>query len=233
MKENNKIDMSRIPAHIAFIMDGNRRWAKAKGLARSLGHSAGFTSMLKAVTRCVDLGVKYISFFAWSSDNWGREKSEVNDVLDLAREKADSSIKQIMKVGIKIVTMGDLTRFPKDLQDKLAKITDMSKNNKRGVLNLCINYGGREDIIQAIKKIKSPEEITAAAFEKLLYGADLPDVDFVVRTSGEQRLSNFMLWKTAYSELYFPKVFWPAIGEAFVDKCIIEYQKRNRRYGKD
>lgn len=232
-KINKRIDLTRLPTHIAFIMDGNRRWAKNKGLTRSVGHSAGYDSMLKAVKRCVELGIKYVSFFAWSSENWGREETEINDVMGLAREKAEKDIKQIVEHGVKVVAMGDVSRFPKDLQEKLAKIAEMSKNGKRCVLNLCINYGGRADIIQAINKIKTTGNITEESFERYLYGADLPDIDFVVRTSGEQRISNFMLWKMAYSELYFPKLFWPAVNEKFIDKCIIEYQKRNRRYGKN
>jgi undecaprenyl diphosphate synthase len=232
LKISKKIDMSRLPKHVAFIMDGNRRWAEAKGLAKSLGHSAGYNSMLKAVKRCVDIGVGVISFFAWSSENWGREKSEVDDVMGLARQKADEDIKKIMEYGIRITTMGDTSRFPKDLQEKLKKVTEMSKNNTRGTLNLCIGYGGRADIVQAVNQIKDKGNVTEESFEKYLYGADLPDIDFVVRTSGEQRISNFMLWKMAYSELYFPKIFWPTVDEKFIDKCIIEYQKRNRRYGK-
>lgn len=230
---NKRIDVTRLPKHVAFIMDGNRRWARLNGLERRLGHSAGYESMLKAVKRCVDLGIKYVSFFAWSSENWGREETEVNDVMGLARQKADKDIKQIIENGVKIVTMGDIGRFPKDLQEKLTKAVEASQKNNSCVLNLCINYGGRADIIQAVNKIKTKGNVTEESFEKYLYGAELPDIDFVVRTSGEQRISNFMLWKMAYSELYFPKIFWPAVNAKFIDKCIIEYQKRNRRYGKN
>lgn len=232
-KVSKHIDMTRLPKHIAFIMDGNRRWAVAKGLQRSLGHSAGYNSMMLAAQRCMDIGIKYVSVFAWSSENWGREKAEVDGVMDLAREKIEKDIHKITEHGVRITTMGDITRFPKDLQESLKKVVEMSKNNMRGVLNLCINYGGRADIVQAVNKVKTPGKVTEKDFEKLLYGSDLPDIDFVVRTSGEQRISNFMLWKMAYSEMYFPKIFWPTVNEKFIDKCVIEYQKRKRRYGKN
>jgi len=234
-KIDKRIDMTRIPNHVAFIMDGNRRWAKAKGLERRIGHNAGYETMMKVVKRCSELGIKCVSFFAWSSENWGREESEVNDVMGLAREKAERDMQKIVDNGIKVVTMGDVSRFPKDLQEQLAKIVELSKNNTKGTLNLCINYGGRADIVRAVNSVikSGVKETTEEDFAKHLYGSELPDIDFVVRTSGEQRISNFMLWKMAYSELYFPKVFWPMVSEKFVDKCVVEYQSRQRRFGKN
>ncbi|MDR0462243.1 MAG: di-trans,poly-cis-decaprenylcistransferase [Christensenellaceae bacterium] len=215
--------------HIAFIMDGNRRWAQSKGLASGLGHSAGYKSMLSVVKRCAELGIPYVSFFAWSSENFKRTQDEINNVFNIAREKADLDLDKLMQMNIRFTTMGDITKFPKDLQDKLAHIIKTTKDNTGCTLNLCINYGGRADIVQAVNRAKGPQ--TEESFEKLLYGTDIPDIDFCVRTSGEQRISNFMLWKLSYAEIWFVKKFWPTVNGKFVDQCVTEYKKRVRRFG--
>ena len=228
-----KIDIGTLK-HIAFIMDGNRRWATAKGMAASFGHSAGYRSMMAVIRRCVELGIEYVSFFAWSTENWKRSEEEISKILDIAREKAGEDIEKLMQMGIRFTTMGDTKKFPKDLQEKLEHIIQKTKNNTRCVLNLCINYGGRDDIVSAVNKVIASSQkthITEKEFEKHLYGTDLPDIDLVVRTSGEQRISNFMLWKLAYSEIYFTKKFWPMVNEKFVDECVIQYNKRTRKFG--
>jgi undecaprenyl diphosphate synthase len=231
--------------HIAFIMDGNRRWARAKKLAPTLGHAAGYKSMVAVLSRCVELGIKYISFFAWSTENWKRESEEVDGVMKLARGISDADIEKLMKLKVRLSIMGDISAFSKDLQQKITGLMEKTKHNDGAVLNICINYGGRADIVQATNKIlsdtkcggdphppKASPKITEQSFEKYLYGADIPDVDMLVRTGGEQRISNFMLWKIAYAEIYFVKKMWPVVGKKFVDECVKEFQKRNRRLGK-
>jgi len=231
-KINKRIDPNRLPKHIAFIMDGNGRWALRHGLKfRWMGHQQGYVKMIEAVKRCTQIGIPFVSIYGFSTENWGRPKEELDEVFRIVRDNMKKDSDELLRLGIKLVFMGDETRFPKDLQDELHKCVEKTKNNTKCVCNLCISYGGRADIIQAVKKIKDIKAVTEESFSKLLESKDLPDPDFVVRTSGEQRLSNFMLWQMAYSELYFPKRLWPAIDAKFVDKCIIVYQKRNRRFG--
>lgn len=239
VKINKKIEAARLPKHIAFIMDGNGRWASARGLARKFGHEAGYKSMIAAIKRCAELGINVVSFYAFSTENWGRPKDEVDHVFNIAREKISADFEELSKYGVKVITMGDVTRFPKDLQEKLHEVIEKTKNNDKCILNFCINYGGRDDIVKAVNKIVSSnkgssqkKEITEDDFKKYLYSAELPDPDLIVRTSGEQRISNFMLYQMAYSEFYFPKLYWPNVNEKFIDKCVIEYQKRKRRFGK-
>ena len=233
-KINKKIDPERVPKHIAFIMDGNGRWAKVRGLARKFGHKEGYRRMVKMVKHCADLGVSVVSYFAFSTENWNRPKDEVDEIFRIIRENMHADSEEFIKHGIRISVMGDITAFPGDLQDKLNEMVETTKGNTRCTLNLCANYGGRADITQAVNKaIKSGKQnISEQEFSKYLYGSDLPAPDFIVRTSGEMRISNFMLWQMAYSELYFIKTFWPDMNERLIEKCIIEYQQRDRRYGK-
>jgi len=219
--------MNQLPRHIAFIMDGNGRWASARGLARKFGHEAGAKAVMRAVERCAELGIKVVSFYAFSTENWGRSEEEVKGIFDIAR---GFSYDKLIQNGVRVVTMGDVTKFPKDLQDKLAEVIAKTKDNTKITVNLCINYGGRAEIIRAVNNAKKP--VTEESFKEYLYGADLPDPDFIVRTSGEQRISNFMLYQMAYAELYFPKLFWPNVNAKFIDRCVAEFQKRKRRFGK-
>ena len=244
VKINKKIDYTRLPKHIAFIMDGNRRWARSRGLVRHLGHEAGYRSMLKVVDRCIQLGVEIISFFAFSTENWGRTKDELDFMFDIVRDSMNAAdIDKLTEYGAKVVTMGDVTKFPEDIQTKLKEAIHKTRNNSKCILNLCLNYGGRAEIVRAVNLIidekksllasgKNNDVITEESFKKYLYSGDLPDPDFIVRTSGEQRVSNFMLYQMAYTEFYFPNLYWPSVNEKFIDKCVIEYQKRKRRYGK-
>ena len=231
MKISKKIDMSRLPKHVAFIMDGNGRWALKRGMPfRWMGHRRGYEKMIEAVERCAEIGVPVVSVYGFSTENWNRPQDELDEIFRIIRDNIGKE-DRLMELGIKVVSMGDITRFPQDLQDELDKITRKTKNNTKCVFNLCINYSGKADIVQAIKKIKDVKTITEQNFGKYLYNSDLPDPDFIVRTSGEQRTSNYMMWQAAYSEWYFPKRFWPAIDAKFIDKCIVEYQKRKRTYG--
>ena len=185
MKVSKKINPEKVPGHIAFIMDGNGRWARRRGLPRHMGHKFGYEKMKTVVRRCVDLGIGVCSFYAFSTENWNRPQEEIDEIFRLIRENMHNDTGLFMEWNVRVATMGDVTRFPKDLQDKLAEVMDQTKNNTGCVMNLCINYGGRADIIHAIKKIKDTSQITEQDFDKLLYGADLPPPDLVVRTSGE------------------------------------------------
>jgi len=232
MKANKRIDLSRLPKHVAFIMDGNGRWALKRGMPfRWMGHRHGYNKMIEAVERCAEIGVEVVSIYGFSTENWNRPQDELDEIFRLIRDNMHNDTERLMKGGIKVVSMGDLTRFPKDLQEKLAEVKEKTKDNTKCTFNLCINYSGKADIVQAIRKIKDVKEITEENFGGYLYNADLPDPDFIVRTSGEYRTSNYMMWQAAYSEWYFPKRFWPEIDAKFIDKCIVEYQKRKRRYG--
>jgi len=234
-KVNKRIDLNKVPAHVAFIMDGNGRWANKRGLHRHFGHRIGYTRTVMSVKRCADLGIKVVSFYAFSTENWNRPKEEVDEIFKIIRENMHKDQDEFYKHGIKVVASGDITKFPKDLQDKLVEVMKKTKDCKRCVLNLCINYGGRDDIVNAVNKVVSSgvkTKLTEQEFAKYLYNSDLPDPDLIVRTSGEQRISNFMLWQMAYSEFLFIKPHWPDMSEKIVDKCIIAFQKRKRRFGK-
>ena len=235
----SKLDPTKMPKHIAFIMDGNGRWAKKRGMPRTFGHKHGYVKMKMAVKHCVDLNIRVISIFAFSTENWNRPKDEIDEIFRLIREGMHEDSSLFMKWNVKVVTMGDLTKFPKDMYDKLVEVMEKTKNNTGTIFNLCANYGGRSDIVRAVNTILKErsnsgkeESVTEQEFEKYLYGAGLPPPDLIVRTSGEQRISNFMLWQMAYSEFLFIKPHWPAMTPKLIDKCILDYQSRDRRFGK-
>lgn len=225
--------ITKIPTHVAFIMDGNRRWAKRHGLPKHLGHRKGAESLKKLIKTLLDYqGIKYASFFLFSTENWKREKSEIDYIFSLAHEFLLENEKSCVEKGIKIVCLGDLNALPQDLKDLLEKIVDETKMNDKIVINLAINYGGRAEIVRALKKIvNNGEEISIENINKNLYSYPAPDVDLLVRTSGEMRLSNFMLFQLAYSELYFTKKCWPEFDEKELKKALVVYSKRNRRFG--
>lgn len=227
----NKI--TKIPTHVAFIMDGNRRWAKRHGLSKHMGHRKGAESLKKLIKTLLDYeGIKYASFFLFSTENWKREQSEIDYIFSLALEFLKENEKSCIEKGIKIVCLGDLEKLPQNLRELLKKIVDETKKNEKIVINLAINYGGRAEIARALKKIvESGEEITIENINKNLYSYPAPDIDLLVRTSGEMRLSNFMLFQLAYSELYFTKKCWPEFDEKQLRKALVVYSKRNRRFG--
>ena len=253
-KLNKKINPKKIPQHIAFIMDGNGRWAKRRGMVRNLGHRQGYKRMMMAIKHCANIGIKVVSIFAFSTENWNRPQEELDAIFALIRDNMHADSEEFVKNGIKVVTMGDLTRFPKDMQEKLADVVERTKHNTRCVFNLCANYGGRADIVRAVNKVIENrveadreknaknklgsgsgvikiEPVTEQEFATYLYGSNLPAPDLIVRTSGEMRVSNFMLYQMAYSEFLFIKPFWPDMSERLIDKCVIAFQKRKRRYG--
>jgi len=232
-----KLDPQKFPQHIAFIMDGNGRWAKKRGMPRSLGHKVGYEKMKATLKHCSTRGIKVVSFWAFSTENWKRPRAELDGIFKLVRENMHKDMPLFMQWNVRVTSMGDLTKFPKDMYDKLVELQEQTKNNTGIILNVCANYGGKADIVQAVNKAlggssSKQHKISEADIESNLYGSDLPAPDLVVRTSGEQRISNFMLWQMAYSEFLFLKPHWPSITPKLIDKSIIKYQKRNRRFGK-
>lgn len=232
MKEVKKFDV--IPEHIAFIMDGNRRWAVRRGMNKMLGHKKGadvFRLIVRALTKIE--GIKYASFFAFSTENWNRDPKEIKYIFDLVRELISSDDTSFEKLNIKFNPMGDLSRFDEDLRKAILDTVEKTKNNTGLVVNLALNYGGRDDIVHAANTLikKGVKEITIENLKENLYSAPSPDIDLMVRTSGELRISNFMLFQLAYAELYFTDKNWPEFSERELFKAIEEFGKRNRRFG--
>jgi undecaprenyl diphosphate synthase len=223
--------------HIAFIMDGNRRWAKEKHLPTLIGHDKGINGIEKIVTHAQNLGIPYITFWAFSTENWQRSKDEVTYLLNLFRKLFKGKmLKKLLKNGGKITVIGNLSAFPEDIQKEIFGIIDQSKNNTGIHITIALNYGGREEIVQAVQKIISDKlnkaDITVDVFSQYLYTSNQPDPDLIVRTGGSQRLSGYLPWQSIYSELYFTDSYWPDFDEKAFDKAIEEYQNRERRFGK-
>ncbi len=229
-----KIDFSKLPKHVAFIMDGNGRWAKIKGKVRTYGHKQGVESVEKVIKHAKKLGLEIISFYAFSTENWNRPQEEVDYIFGLLRDYLKEHKNSFEQNNIKVKIIGDITRLPKDLQKSILDVEKRTHDCDGLLVNVCLNYGSRVEIIRAINNIikDGVKEVTDEIFANYLQTEGIPDPDLVVRTSGECRLSNFMLYQCAYSELYFPKVYWPDFDEKELEKAIIVYQSRNRRFGK-
>ena len=223
--------------HIAFIMDGNRRWAKAKRLPTLMGHAKGYKRIDPLVTHAQKLGITHVTFWAFSTENWNRDKKEVTYLMNLFRDMFKGNLlKKLVKKGGRIVVLGDINPFPQDIQENIKRVVEESKNNTSIIVNIGLNYGGRAEILHAIQKIiqdkKNIEDLTEKDFSEYLYTHDQPDPDLIVRTGGEQRLSGFLPWQGVYSELYFPEVYWPDFTEKEFDKALEEFAVRARRFGK-
>lgn len=227
--------------HIAFIMDGNGRWAKAQGLSRSEGHKAGAKNLRLVLEACKKRGIHYMTLYAFSTENWNRPAGEVRVLMTLFRQYLSDAIKEFKSENdVCFRFIGDRSRFTADIQERMAKLEGLCSGKENYHLTVCLSYSGRDEMKRAIQKMMQdalcgkikPEEVTEAMISSYLDTAGLPDPDFVVRTSGEHRLSNFLLWQVAYSELYFPLVHWPAFTEADLDAAIEDYQTRDRRFGK-
>ncbi len=227
----------QIPIHIVLFPDGNRRWAKERGLPTLKGHWEGYKNLLKFCQWCQKRGVKVLTAFGFSTENWDRTKREVIYLMKLLERGISDKkhVKDIQKYQVKVKIIGQKKRLPKSLQKAIVKIENLTKNNKDLQLNLAISYGGRWDITQAVQKIvrkKIPaSKITEDLISQHLSTAGLPDPDLIIRAGGERRLSNFVIWQGAYSELYFPKKYWPAFTEKDLDEAIEEYNRRSRRFG--
>lgn len=222
----------KIPNHIAFIIDGNGRWAKQKGLPRKEGHIKGFDTLEKMYKSVREIGIKYVTIYAFSTDNWNRPKEEVDGLLKLFRRAINNFKKREYK-DCHISFWGDMTKFGKKICDDSSLVMEKTKNNNSFYINVCMNYGGREEIVMAVNKLikEGKKEININDINSHLYSLDCPEPDFIVRTSGEQRLSNFMPWQSTYAELYFPKVLWPDFSDADLIDAIKEYSSRDRRFG--
>lgn len=236
----NKINTENLPKHLAIIMDGNGRWAKQKGMLRVFGHENGTKSVRTTVETCARLGIENLTLYAFSTENWNRPKLEVDTLMKLLVSSLKKELDTFSKNNIRLNSIGNLDMLPKSVQKELLTVIEKTKNNTRMTLTLALSYGSREEILNAVKKISdkvknniiSTESIDESIFNNHLYTHDLPDVDLVVRTSGEHRISNFLLWQIAYAEFYFTDVLWPDFSEENLYEAIISYQKRERRFGK-
>lgn len=222
-----------IPNHLGFILDGNRRWAKKHGLPTYEGHLAGYNSLKEVVLKAADVGIKYVSVYSFSTENWQRSEEEVKGIMGLAMRLFKTEISELVKHGIKLVVLGSRDGVPQNILDAMDEAQQKTKDLTRITLAMCFNYGGKREIAAAAQKCINDglAEITEEALAERMYAPEVPDVDMVVRTSGEQRISNFMLWRVAYSEFYFMDKFWPDMRASDIDGIIKEYNRRNRRFG--
>lgn len=235
----NEIDYDRLPKHIGVIMDGNGRWAKKRGLPRSAGHSAGAESLKKIVTECNKMGIKYITVYAFSTENWKRPKEEVDFLMDLLMDYLKNAKTTLAGENVVIKAIGSRKDLSQELCEEIKKTEEFTKDNDGIVMNIALNYGSREEIVNSVKEICknvcegkcSVDDIDSQMISDNLYTASQPDPDLIIRTSGEERISNFLLWQIAYSEFYFTKKLWPDFKVKDLHEAIIEYQNRNRRYG--
>jgi undecaprenyl diphosphate synthase len=240
MSLKKHINDSRLPKHIAIIMDGNGRWAKKQGMARAFGHENGAKAVRQVVEGCAELGVENLTLYAFSTENWNRPKLEVQTLMRLLISSLKKEIKTLHDNNIRLCTIGNLNTLPSRVYKELVDVMEKTKLNTRMTLTIALSYGSREELISTIKEISikvknniiSPENIDESIINEHLYTRNLPDVDLLVRTSGEQRISNFLLWQIAYAELYFTNTLWPDFSKEDLYHAIIEYQKRERRFGK-
>jgi undecaprenyl diphosphate synthase len=234
------LDLDRLPHHVAIIMDGNGRWAQQRGLSRIEGHKRGKDSVRAVVESSRRLGIKYLSLFAFSTENWNRPQREVGALMGLLRRYLRSELRKMMKNEIRLLAIGDLKRLPATLQQDLNATIDATKHNRRMTVVLAVSYSGREDIAQAARALardirlgrRDPDEVTEAVFGSYLYTAGIPDPDLLIRTSGEMRISNFFLWQSAYTELYVTDTLWPDFQEPEFLRALEQYQQRDRRFGR-
>lgn len=232
------IDYNRLPLHIGIIMDGNGRWAKKRGLPRNAGHKVGSEAFKKTVRYCNKIGIKYLTVFAFSTENWARPEDEVKAIISILRSYL-SEAKNYRSENVRTRFIGDISAFDEDIRKKIAESETESEGFTGLTLNIAVNYGGREEILHSVREIAglvkqnkiSPDEIDGVMLENHLYTAGCPDVDLLIRTSGEMRISNFLLWQSSYAELVFTDVLWPDFTSADIDSALEEYARRNRRFG--
>jgi undecaprenyl diphosphate synthase len=234
------INKDNLPKHLAIIMDGNGRWAKQKGLLRTLGHESGTKSVKSTVETCAKLGIQNLTLYAFSTENWNRPKFEVDTLMKLLVSSLKKELKTLQKNNIRLNSIGNLVKLPESILKELNDVIDKTKNNNRMILTLALSYGSREELLNVVKNISdkvknniiSIDSIDESIINQHLYTHNLPDVDLLIRTSGEHRISNFLLWQIAYAELFFIDVLWPDFTDENLYEAIISYQKRERRFGK-
>ena len=228
-----------IPQHVAIILDGNGRWAKAKGMPRNYGHAQGSKNVEKICEEAWRMGIKYLTVYAFSTENWNRPKEEVNALMKLLRNYMKTCLKTAEKNDMKVRVIGDITKLDEDIQKRILELEEATKNNGGLNFQIAINYGSRDEITRAVRTLAEdvkegklmPEEVNEACIERYLDTHDIPDPDLLIRTSGEQRLSNYLLWQLAYTEFYFTDVPWPDFSKQELEKAIEQYNRRDRRYG--
>ncbi|RYJ41243.1 isoprenyl transferase [Flavobacterium beibuense] len=240
MNKSITINTENLPTHLAIIMDGNGRWAKQRGMLRAFGHESGTKSVKQTIENCTNLGIKYLTLYTFSTENWNRPKLEVQTLMKILINTLKKELPTLQKNNIRLSTIGNSELLPEKARNQLFEVIEKTKDNNKMVLTLALSYGSREEIISAVKQISEKVKTNAIAVTDIneeiitqhLYTHDMPDVDLVIRTSGEQRISNFLLWQCAYAEFYFTDVLWPDFSEEDLHKAIISYQKRERRFGK-
>ena len=237
-KQENKYDNASVPAHIAIILDGNGRWARRRGLPRTAGHAAGSENFRKIATYCRDIGVKYLTVYAFSTENWKRPAEEVGAIMRLLKKYLVEAVETMERDRIKMKVLGNVDALPEELKALVARTEEISARYDGFQANICLNYGGRDEIVRAamryaadVRDGRADAQIDEAGFASYLYSAGIPDPDLLIRPGGEQRISNFLLWQCAYSEFYFTDVLWPDFSTEELDRAIAEYDRRERRYG--
>jgi len=227
--------LGQVPRHVAIIMDGNGRWAKARGLPRTEGHRAGTENLRRILKACVEFGVEILTIYAFSTENWNRPRAEVRMLMRILESVIDRELKELHESGVQIRHIGEIERIDPRLQRKIRQACDYTRNNTRLILNVAFNYGGRDEIVQAVRRIVAdkipPEQIDEDLISSYMYTRDLPDPDLIIRTSGEMRTSNFLTWQGTYSEYYFTPKYWPEFDKEELRKALVEYSRRTRRFG--
>ncbi len=231
---------TNIPGHVAVIMDGNGRWAKKKGLFRAIGHENGTKAVREVVEGAAEINIKHLTLYAFSTENWNRPKLEIQTLMKLLVSSLKKEIKTLQKNNIKLNAIGNLDSLPEKARNELLEVIEKTKTNDHMTLTLALSYGSREELIKTVQEISikvknnvlSPHLINEAVINKHLYTTNLPDVDLLIRTSGERRISNFLLWQIAYAELYFTKILWPDFKRSDLFEAVFDYQQRERRFGK-
>lgn len=237
LPQKKPLDLSsyKVPTHIAIIMDGNGRWARQRGLPRVAGHRAGAENLRRIINACVEFGVKILTIYAFSTENWGRPESEVRGLMKIFARVLDQEIDDLYEQGVCLHHLGDLTGVKPDLQEKVRHALELTKHNDALILNVAFNYGGRAEIIHAVQQMLadgiSPDELNEDLFSSYLFTKGLPDPDLVIRTSGELRISNFLIWQAAYSEYYPTPAYWPDFGREELYEAIVAFNERERRFG--
>ena len=239
-KQKQAWEPERLPRHVAIIMDGNGRWAAKRGLPRSAGHAAGAETFRRVATYCKDIGIKYLTVYAFSTENWQRPPDEIGTIMGLLEKYLHEAITKMERDRVKMKFFGDVSVLTPELKALIASTEELSQRFEGVQVNICINYGGRDEILRAARNyasdvagghIQNDGILTGEVFSRYLYSSGIPDPDLMIRPSGEMRLSNFLLWQSAYTELYFTDVLWPDFKERELDRAILSYQARDRRYG--
>jgi undecaprenyl diphosphate synthase len=236
-RQKKPLDLSElsIPAHVAIIMDGNGRWAKQRGLPRQAGHRAGVENLRRIIDACVEFGIQILTIYAFSTENWGRPESEVRGLMRIFKRVLDQELNDLHAQGVCLHHLGDLGGIDPSLQEKVLRALELTKDNDRLILNVAFNYGGRAEIIRAVQQMLAdgvtPNELNEELFSSYLFTSGLPDPDLVIRTSGELRVSNFLIWQAAYAEFYAAPEYWPGFGREELYEALVAFDQRERRYG--